>query len=361
VQMALFKANKLPNPYVGLNSNLYKPLEQEVWYYKKSFNLTKKQSGDTYLLSLDGVDYFAKIWFNGVLLGKHSGMSSTITVDVSKYVKEDAENEIVVQVLSANYKNSVYKPRRPGNIIRTWFFSNGDVTPFFHFGLWRGGRIDVLPAYHIERPFLFTKKTDKNTAVLGFQLELFSDKNSLEYSMHPWDNRMLATYNSPLSNQVVANNKVKDNISVVLELAQGGEIVYKKEFMPQMVEGKSWLEEEFEISNPKLWFPNGMGEQNLYVASVKLTVNKKTVDAISFDFGVRTIEQIRSAGIRTQDRWANWQFVINGQKQFIKGMNWMPIDALSDLPKQKYEWVIAMAQNAGIQMFRIWGSGYLET
>lgn len=361
VQIALYKANKLPHPYVGLNSYQYKTVEQKAWYYKKDFNLTTKQAGSNYILSLDGIDYFAKIWFNGVLLGKHSGMFSSIGINVTKYIKENADNELIIQVLSANYKNQDYKPRNPDNIIRTWFFSNNDVTPFFHVGMWRGARIDILPSYHIERPFLFTKKIENNSATLGLQLELFSVKNSFDYSIHPWNNCMLATYNSPLSNQVVRNKKIQDGVNLILELTKDGKICYQKEFTPDMIEGKSWFETEFQIAQPELWFPNGMGDQNLYAAKLKLIVNKEVVDQINFDFGVRTIEQVRSAGLRTQDYWANWQFVINGQKQFIKGMNWMPIDALSDLTVDKYKWLISSAKNAGIQLLRVWGSGYVET
>jgi len=362
VQMAVYKANKLPNPYVGLNSQLYKPLEQKVWYYKKKFDLVTKQADKHYFLSFDGIDYYAKIWLNGQLLGTHEGMFGGPVIDISSKCLFGEKNELIVQVLSANYKKDDYLPRRPGKVIKTWFFTGGSgVEPFFHLGMWRGVRIDILPSYHIERPFLFTKSIEGNKAVLGLQLELFSGKNSLDYSMHPWDNRMLATYHSPLSSQVVQNKKVKDNVKVVLELSQEGKICYQKEFTPGMIEGRSWLEEEFEMPNPKLWFPNRMGDQNLYVATVKLVINQEIADVINFDFGVRTIEQIRSAGIRTQDRWANWQFVINGQKQFIKGMNWMPVDALSDLSVEKYDWLISAAKNAGIQMFRIWGSGYIET
>jgi beta-mannosidase len=137
--------------------------------------------------------------------------------------------------------------------------------------------------------------------------------------MHPWGNTMLATYHSPLSSQVVQNKKVKDNVKVILELSYDNKVCFQKEFSPYMIEGRSWMEEEFEIPNPKLWFPNGMGNQNLYVATLKLEVNKNVVDVVSFDFGVRTIEHVRSAGIRTQDRWADWQYVINGKKAIHKG------------------------------------------
>lgn len=361
VQMAMFKSGKLPDPYVGMNATLYEEFEQKVWYYKKSFVMPSSLEGSSTILSFGGIDYYSKIWLNGELLGTHEGMYGT-GIDITQKVRAGQQNEIIIQVLSANYQYPEYAPRRPGKVIKTWFFTGGSgVEPFFHLGMWQGARIDILPFYHIERPFLFTKQVMTDTAVLELQMEIFSGKNSLDYALHPRGNTTLGTYHSPLSPKVVQNIQVEDDLKVVIKLSKSGKIHFQKEFHPYVIKGRSWIEEEISIPNPELWYPNGMGEQNLYEVSISLEVNNKTTDVIRFDYGIRTIEQIRSAGIRTQDRWANWQFVINGEKQFIKGINWMPLDALSDLQPEKYEWLIAAAKNAGIQLFRIWGAGYMET
>lgn len=362
VHMAMFKAGKLPDPYVGLNSLEYKKLEQKIWYYKKHFTITEEHKGKHVILSFDGIDYFSKIWLNGKLLGYHEGMHGGPAIDITHDVLYDDENELVVQVKSANYQNPDFMPRRPGKIIKTWFFTGGSgVEPFFHLGMWRGAYINVLSNYHIERPFLSTKEIRDNRAILSYQLEVFHEKTSLDYTLHPWGNSRIATHHSPIADDVPQRVIPQENLKVVIELSQEGKVHYRKELTPELVQGRSWLEGEWEINNPKLWFPNGMGEQNLYVANVKLELDNQLVDEITFDFGIRKIDHVRSAGARTQDRWADWQFVINGKKEFVKGMNWMPIDALSNLTVDKYEWLIKVARNAGVQMFRVWGSGYVET
>lgn len=361
VQMALYKSGKLPNPYAGKNSLLYKAYEQKVWYYKKNFLMPSIDDKSNVILSFGGIDYYSKIWLNGELLGTHEGMYST-SIDITQKVKTGQQNEIVVQVRSANHQYPQYAPRRPGKVIKTWFFTGGSgVEPFFHLGMWQGARIDISPYYHIERPFLFTQKVQSDTAILGLQMEIFSGKNSFDYTLHPKGNTTLGTFHSPVSAKVVQDIKTEDDLKVVLKLLKRGKVQFQKEFYPYVIKGRSWIEEEITIPNPELWYPNGMGEQHLYEVNISLEVNNKVTDVICFNYGIRTIEQIRSAGIRTQDRWANWQFVINGEKEFIKGINWMPLDALSDLQPEKYEWLIAAAKNAGIQMFRIWGAGYMET
>ena len=361
VQMAYYKAGLLPAPYENLNSNEYHFLEQKVHYYRKSFPTPRHEDKGHVILSFDGIDYASRVWLNGNLLGEHEGMFGGPTVKINDYLKSDgSDNDLVVEVKSANYKFPEYKGRAPGRFVRTWFFSNDNVTPFFHLGMWNGVRIDVLPYYHLERPFLATRSIGNGKAVIDFTTEIFTGKNSKDYILHNWHNHQGA---SAARQNVVA----KDALKVIVRLFDDGKEAYVRSFDAMAVNGRCWLEESFELDNPKLWWPNGMGPStnsgtgNYYKASVELEVNGKPVDKIEFDFAVRTIEHVRSAGVRLEDRWNDWQFVINGEKIFVKGVNWLPLDAISDLPYEKYEWAIRAARDMGVQVLRIWGSGYMET
>lgn len=360
VQMAHFKARILGDPYKHLNAREHEKLEQKVWYYKKKFSLPDDVKGNNILLCFDGIDYYSKVWLNGELLGTHRGIFGGPNIDITRKALHNAENELIVEVKSANYKRPDFNPNRPEEIVKGWFLTGGSaMEPYFNLGLWRNIRLEIVPSYHIERPFLFTRSIQENKATLGFTVEIFSGKNTLDYQLHPWYNQQISNFSVPKG--APQNNLVKDKLTVRLELVDNEKVVYSKEFLPYVIEGRCWLEESFEINNPKLWYPNGVGKQDFYQAKITLNVNDKPVDNIMFDFGIRTIEQIRSAGVRTGDRWANWQFVINGKKIFVKGINWMPVDALYDLTAEKYDWAIKMAKNAGIQMFRIWGSGLMES
>jgi beta-mannosidase len=115
------------------------------------------------------------------------------------------------------------------------------------------------------------------------------------------------------------------------------------------------------LPNPKLWQPNGLGDPNLYTVKLSLKRAGKAADAIQFDYGIRSIERVASAGPRIADRWENWQFVVNGRKIFVKGMNFTPQDILLDLPKERYRWTLEAARKMGVQLIRIWGGGLLES
>ena len=365
VQMAFFKAGILPEPYANLNSELYHPLEQKVHYYRKSFSTPRHGAADHVILTFDGIDYASKVWLNGTLLGKHEGMFGGPSIKVNDYLKTDgSQNELVVEVKSANYQFPEYKGRTPKRFVRTWFFSNDNVTPFFHMGMWNGVRLDVLPYYHLERPFLATRSISGGKATVDFTTEIFTGKNSKDYILHNWHNHQAS---AAARQNVIA----KDALKVIVRLFDGDKEAYVRSFDAVAVNGRCWLEESFELDNPKLWWPNGMGpstgsgtghgNRDYYRAKVELLVNGQKTDEIGFDFAVRTIDHVRSAGVRLEDRWNDWQFVVNGEKIFVKGMNWLPLDAISDLSYEKYEWALRAARDMGVQVLRIWGSGYFET
>ena len=357
VQMAYYKAGMLPPPYENLNSELYEPLEQKIHYYKKLFKTPGHKQSDHVILSFSGVDYTAKVWLNGTLLGEHEGMFGGPTLKINDFLKPiGQDNELIVEVKSANYGNPNMEPRIQGHHIHSWFFSKSkhNAPPFFHMGMWNDIRLDILPYYHLERPFLATRSIENGKAVIDFTTEIFAGKNSKDFILHNWHNHQ--------GSAVARKNEVsKDALKVIVRLFDNGKEAYVRSFDAMAVNGRCWLEESFELDNPKLWWPNGMGQQDYYQARVELHVNGAKTDEIDFDFGVRTIDHVRSAGVRLEDRWIDWQFVVNGEKIFVKGINWIPVAGLSDFSYEKYEWAIEAAKNMGVQIFRIWGTGYLET
>lgn len=358
VQMAHFYSGKLGNPYVNANALDHEILEQKAWYYKRNFNLESKSTDEYLLLCFDGIDYFAKVWVNGEHVGQHEGIFGGPSIDVTNHLVS-GQNEIIVEVLSANFGTPNFEARKPGKIVKGWFLSGGTgMEPFFNLGLWQGVRLEKVNKYHMERPFLYTESIDdEGHAKIGFSMEIFSGKNSLDYELHPWRGQQLVS-----SSYIPTKpNIVDDDITVTLIFKDNDEVAYTKTFKPHIIEGRSFMEETFELAKPKLWYPNGLGEPDFYQVQIILQRDEKPIDIIDIDFGVRTISQVRSAGIRTTDRWHDWQFVVNGKKFFLKGINWMPVDALYDLTPDKYDWAVKMAKSAGIQMFRIWGSGLMET
>lgn len=360
VQMALFHAGKYPNPYYHLNSKKYEWVDKKVWYYRKRIEVPKSAAQNKLVfLTFDGLDYFARIWFNGRLMGAYEGMFGEASIEVSGLLNASGENDIVVELKAANYGQwDTFNYREPGRIIKSIDQAGGvSSSHFFALGMWKGARVDIVPAIHMERPFLRTESASSEQAEIGLSVEVYADAHSLQYKLHPEGNAILSrgTLNSdiiPLENEGALR---------VVFTTSSGKQVFDKRFALDLVKGRNWIEEKIVIRNPDLWWPNGLGESPVYRVSLSIEKEGKEQDRIELNYGIRKIETHPTAGRRTEERWDNWQYTVNGRRFFIKGMNWMAADALLDLPDEKYKWLLTLARDAGIQMIRVWGGGLIET
>ena len=359
VHWSYHKAGKLPHPYASLNHLQYSWITDKVWYYQKKVLIPETARGNSIILCFDGIDYFSKVWVNDSLIGIHEGMFGGPVIDVSNLVKIGKINEITVEVKAGNWGNSNYNSISTGKIIKPWITGGGGVGRdiFFSVGMWRGARIEIMPKFHVDRPFLTTKKVTKQKATLQLSLEILAKITSLDKQLHPWHNTQLH-HPSAFGKSFI---EVNEDLSVQIDFVLKDKIVQTQNFTPTIYEGSNWLEEELVLFNPLLWYPNGVGNPNLYKIRITLKKDKIPIDQIEFNYGIRTIERKPSAGPKTADRWENWQFNINGEDIFIKGMNWTPIDVLLDVPEERYRWVLGAAKNMGIQLIRVWGGGLMET
>ena len=359
IQWSYCKAGKLPHPYAHQNSNLYQWMDEKVWYYQKEVEIPTEVKGNSLILCFDGIDYFSRVWVNDSLTGVHEGMFGGPDINISKLVKYGGLNKIVVEVKAGDWGNKEgYNPRASGRIIKPWYISGGSgIKPFFSIGMWQGARIEILPEYHLERPYLTTQTATKDEAILHLSMELLAGVTSLDKQLHPKNNSQI---HHP-SAKGTSFQKVNEKLEVTVEFLSEGTTVSTKTFTPVINKGVNWLEENIVLPNPKLWYPNGMGNPNLYQIKITLKKNGIPIDQLDFDYGVRTIERIPTTGPRTADRWESWQFIINGEKLFVKGMNWMPVDVLLDLSEDHYRWALEAVKNMGVQLVRVWGGGLLET
>jgi len=114
----------------------------------------------------------------------------------------------------------------------------------------------------------------------------------------------------------------------------------------------------FEIANPRLWWPNGYGEQALYTVTTRLLVNGRVVDESKDRLGLRTLELRRA-----KDEWGtSFEFAVNGVPVFAKGANWIPADSfLPRITRERYAQLLGSARDAHMNMLRVWGGGIYES
>ena len=105
---------------------------------------------------------------------------------------------------------------------------------------------------------------------------------------------------------------------------QPGNITFSKNIR---VEGKETVQLSVDksdfaalvIRNPKLWWPNGYGEPNLYTCKLTCSVDGKISDEKDITFGIKKYEYKM---INNVVNYPVLTFFINGQKIYLKGGNW---------------------------------------
>ncbi len=362
IHWALYRAGKLPYPYAHLHSLKYEWIEKKAWYYRRQFQVPKDAADSYVFLCCDGIDYHGRFWLNGTLLGRHEGMSGGPAIEVSRLLRAGEPNELLIEVRSANALDPVFDekgPRASNRTIKGWKLCGGvGAEPWFSVGIWQGVRLECVPRVHLERPFLSTRAANAEQAELELQVEVLAGTHSLEHSFRVGNNRHWRGSHRPWNAKQLTG---KHTLEVEFINPEDGATCFQAEFPLELYEGRNWIKKDLVIKNPRLWWPNGLGEPDRYQVRLRLVQDGKPVDRIDFTFGIRTIERVRAAGPRTGDRWTDWQFVVNGRRLFVKGCNWMPSDVLLDLNPDRYRWLLESARDAGIQILRIWGGGHLET
>lgn len=109
------------------------------------------------------------------------------------------------------------------------------------------------------------------------------------------------------------------------------------------------------LSNPRLWWPNGYGAQELYDADFSVNVaGYGRSDAETVRFGVREITSDIDSS--TQGR----VFSVNGQQIFIRGGNWICSDAMLRLSTKRYRDEVRFHAGMNLNMIRVWGGSIAE-
>jgi beta-mannosidase len=334
IHAALVNAGRIPDPTFGENDALAREFSFKTWWLRKRF---KCPAGlHQARLSFGGVAVHCTVWLNGTLLGEHEGMFGGPEFDVSEYLRED--NALVVKIASAPHEisegwpNNFFLGMNVGwmrtvvfNNVYGWHYSN-----IPSIGIWRPVQLRAIPAVAIQHPFLTTQNAA--AGLVDLHLELRS-------------------HTAPNCSGLLTGTIAPENFSgTPLHFSFG--VTSSATKLP--------LRLQCSIPDPQLWWPNDLGEPNLYRLTLQFSAAAGGNDVASTIFGIRTIEMAPLPGGQAPGRY-NWTFVINGRPSFVKGTGWCTMDPLMDFSRERYERFLTLADDQHVQMLRAWGSGMPET
>lgn len=256
------------------------------WWYRKEFKVK-----DEFLnaqLILEGINYKANVWLNGRLIAdseRIEGAFKISSLDVTEYLKNE-KNILAIEII----------PPKKGDLT-IGFVDWNPTPPDNNMGLWRGVYLKLTGATSLSNLFVQTELNTENLA----EADIIIETN--------------------------LRNHVDEAVSAELR-GSIGDIAFSKtyELAPnenKLVRLTKKEVKELHFTNPKLWWPNNLGDPNLYTLNLESFVNGQKTDEQSTRFGVRKIEQfINDEGHKG--------FKVNGKKVLIKGGGWVDDMLLAD-------------------------------
>src|SRR6202044_314662 len=99
------------------------------------------------------------------------------------------------------------------------------------------------------------------------------------------------------------------------------------------------------IDHPRLWWPNGYGDQNMYRLHLEFIAARAVSDAQDVDFGIRKF----SYSVPGTDTLT---ISVNGVPVFIRGGDWGLDEALKRIPRERLDDGIHMHHLANLHPIR---------
>ena len=328
-----------PEPLYGENNRpevIPEYLCHTDWWYRNEVMIPDSYKNKTIWLNFDGINYSADVWINGRRVGPIKGAFIRGNFDITPFVKPGQTAIIAVRISPQPNTGVPFE-----HIMGTVGGPCGGV-----------GRLDG-PTFGCSNGWDWLSGIrDRNS---GIWQDVF-----LSATGHVLMKDPLITSDLPLPHTDIASVTVQTTVQNTTGKVQKG--IIKGSFdnikFEKKVEIAPWRTLTFtfdpkdfaqlNIKNPKLWWPNGLGEQNLYSMHLSFEIDGKVSDEKEVTFGIREV----SYDIPGSD---NLGLTVNGVRIFCKGGNWGLDEALKRIDPKRLEAQIRMHKDANFNMIRLWG------
>ena len=321
----------------------YDGMEDLFWTYRARLpSFLPTGSRTRWCFVCEGVDYECDVLVGGEVLHHHVGLHIPIDLDLTRLVadsgqpvnldvriypapKADTENTWG-ETWAKTKRTQAYRVTKPS-------ISYGDdchprVIPL---GLWQDAYLDERPARYINS--------------VRFDYDLENDFSTVRI-------RVDCALNAPLQEE-----------SVCLRIrSQTGEVVAEA----RCVANGTNVRLETTLQDPALWWPNGHGEQALYVFEVEIRGRNAVLqDSQRWTCGFRRVRLVMHEGawmIPHRDRWPKTRsnppmaFEVNGRTIFARGACCTPMNIFfGTVTAEECEQLVQLAKTANFNMLRISG------
>lgn len=386
VYSTLLDQGLMPDPFYRINELDALKLMDNDFRYETTITLSEEErSAERCILRFEGIDTLGDVFLDGVLLGSTKNMHRTWEFDITSFAKEKEELLLSVKLYSPV---KYIREEQKKSYVRG---SSDAMEGFPHlrkahcmFGWDWGPRLPDAGLFR-DVSILAVNKA-RISAVLLTQEHSISGKTvhgNLVSSV-----RLNARIEVDWTEPTAFDRSVYAELSVK---TPDGEKTYQAESavlsegedasgrLSGKAENHSLLTVAVDIDNPRLWWPNGYGDQPLYPLDVILR-DKETgleLDRYSARAGLRTATvntdprpeegfgagQVFDEHMEGQKKddipGRNFAFEVNGLEIFAMGADYIPEDNLiTRMNRERTARLLSDAVLSNMNCIRVWGGGF---
>ena len=330
-------AGREENPEWG--DNIYNV--DETWYncpmwYRAEFPTPAIAAKERVWLHIDNTHRYASVYFNGVRISGSDGSERDIkgvmlrfSADVTSLLNRDGNNAVAVLITDPDPKK-----KRTDMAYVNWCSPSYSSAAGWDWMPYVPGRLSgitgnvylrVTGDVRIENPWVRSALPTNETAELTIKTGLHNAGKQA----------VIVKLRGKITPGDISFEK---DLTVSSGITR--EVTYTKSDLRQLV-----------LDNPRLWWPNGYGEQNLYTCHLECLVNGKVSDSRDVTFGIRKYEYEKVSNSENQPVW---RFKVNGKPVYLKGGNWGISEYLLRCHGEEYEEKILLHKDMNFNMIRLW-------
>jgi beta-mannosidase len=330
----LMRHRLIEDPFYRNNEQKVQWVSEKEWVYTTQFHVGDLKKFEHRRLVFEGLDTYAEVYLNGVLLESEEGKTMTNNMFRAwrfplDTVLRDSNNVLKIKFLpSVPFEQKAAKklpytlPDERVFSRKAPYQSGWDWGPrLITAGIWKKVYIEQWNHFLIEDLHLQQQALNKQKAVLQVNTTVYASQNE----------------------------SVK--VSFYLDNKKMGGLEYR------LKPGQNKISKKLSVRKPEMWWPAGMGSQKLYQVRVVVEgardVSEKTVQ-----WGFRTVE-LRQ---KKDEVGESFEFIVNGIPTFMKGANWIPLHSFPVEGKHdaRYRDLLQAAKKGNMNMIRVWGGGIYE-
>ena len=337
IYTALYEAKFIPDPYWAQNEKLTQWPSRVEWDFARTFDVPAAfASKKAVWLRLEDVDCFADVYVNGQKVGETGNRFQRSDFDVKKYLHPGA-NEIRARFHSTENISYAETNRysRGFNICNATVKKINLVRTVQCHGGWDWGI------------------TQMDTGFMGTVKLIAVDDARLDYV---YTVQKFAPDYSSVEVEVTAEALAPDACEVDFAARIGEASASRR--VP-LARGANKVSLTLKVDRPRLWWPNGAGDQPLYDFRASLGES-----SIARRIGLRKLEVINDMDAAPDPvdgkKGRQMTIAVNGKRIFCKGADWIPCDAFENRQDGHYRQLLGDAKASHMNMVRVWGGGQFE-